>query len=116
MKRSASVTLMFLSLLGCDDNVASRDVYRTREECVRDWGDAQQCEEASHHGQGYYYGPHYHSHGGNTVFLHDGSPYYRPSNNAVQSVRPSQQSSSSYSSGVTRGGFGSTGHGMSSGG
>ena len=68
MKRrvTASVTLVLIgsaALQGCGDdtNVTARDLYRTRGDCQRDWGDdATRCEPVtSGPHSGYYYGPHY---------------------------------------------------------
>jgi uncharacterized protein YgiB involved in biofilm formation len=73
-KSSARVTLVLLgaaALTACgnDDETLRRDVYASKNDCVRDWGDEQKCEakpaESSagngHGGGFYYFGPSYRS-------------------------------------------------------
>ncbi|HRH42214.1 MAG TPA: hypothetical protein PKY82_11360 [Pyrinomonadaceae bacterium] len=52
MKKSKGITLLIAPILStvllnaCDSNEStSRDVYQTKEECVKDWGDQDLCEE-----------------------------------------------------------------------
>jgi hypothetical protein len=66
MKRSDMVTLALMgTVYGYSlfhHGAVYRDTYASREECMRDWGDAQSCEEerASSGGRtGRYYGPSY---------------------------------------------------------
>lgn len=61
---TASITLMLISAAalqacGGDDDTAARDVYRTRADCQRDWGDDdKKCESiSSGPHSGYFYGP-----------------------------------------------------------
>lgn len=101
-KSSARVTLVLIgvaALAGCgrgDDQ--RRDVYRSREDCLADWGNTpQDCTPASDPGQrhlGYFYGPAYlyHSRTGG------GSAWSRGS-----------RSIGSTSSHTSRGGFGASG-------
>ena len=101
-KSSSHVTLVLIgvaALGGCgggDDT--RRDVYRTREDCLADWGNKpQDCTPATedrHRGMGYYYGPSY-THTSGT----SGSSWGR-----------SGTSRAIGSSSVSRGGFGSSAH------
>jgi hypothetical protein len=66
MKRRASrsITLVLFStalLNACDRPVDTRDVYLTRNDCVRDWGDERKCEQgpARSGGGTHYFGPAY---------------------------------------------------------
>lgn len=78
----ALIGLVTLSGCGSDDR---RQVYRSKQDCLEDWGDDKGCEEAprgsSHYGSGYWYGPRW-----------TGSPRY--GSRAISSVP------------VSRGGFG----------
>jgi uncharacterized protein YgiB involved in biofilm formation len=73
-KSSARVTLVLvgaaaLAACGHDDETLRRDVYANKNDCVRDWGDEQKCEEkpagssgSMAHGSGFYwFGPSYRS-------------------------------------------------------
>lgn len=64
MRRRSSlrITLVLVGLVAlaaCSDE--KRNVYRTRQDCIDDWGDGKGCEEAppgsSHYHTGYWYGP-----------------------------------------------------------
>ncbi len=72
MKRrsSARITLVLIGTLaltaGCEKE--QRNVYKSKEDCVQDWGQGEKCEEVTtsnnHYGGGYYspgyfYGPTY---------------------------------------------------------
>jgi uncharacterized protein YgiB involved in biofilm formation len=66
MRRSSRVTLVLVGLAGlagCGGDDARRDVYRTREDCLADWGNRpQDCTPSTdqkHHGLGYFMGPAY---------------------------------------------------------
>ena len=100
-KSSGHVTLVLIgltTLAGCAEDDARRDVYKTREDCLADWGnkveDCKPATESRHSSRGYWYGPS-HSSGG-------------------WSSRSSPRSIGSHSSGshgsVSRGGFGSSAH------
>lgn len=128
MKKSKSIALILTPILSttlltaCGDEPADRDVYKTREECVQDWGDQELCEPMRddddyhrQHGVHYplFYGPHYY---GSDRAVHYNGREIRPVGRSTtfKSVsRPSSSFSSSKSSPVSRGGFG--GRGISSG-
>ena len=101
---TASLTLVLIgtgAIQGCGEepNVA-RDLYRSRGDCQRDWGDdATKCEAVSSGPHsGYYYGPSYTSSRGSST-------------NSAQRI-----GSHAISTHVSRGGFGSSAsaHGASS--
>jgi uncharacterized protein YgiB involved in biofilm formation len=102
-KSSGRVTLVLIgvaALPGCssgDDQ--RRDVYATREDCLADWANKpQDCTPASdprHSSRGYWYGPSY--------------GYHSPTGSAWSGSRGSTSRSIGSSSGVSRGGFGSSG-------
>ena len=102
-RAAASLTLVVIgsaALHGCgDDKVAARDLYRTRGDCQRDWGDDPSKCEALTTGphSGFFYGPTYHTSGPHT------SSAARSGSHAM-------------STHVSRGGFGSSAsaHGASS--
>jgi uncharacterized protein YgiB involved in biofilm formation len=107
-KASVRVTLVLIgaALAGCDspsEEVMRRDIYANLEDCAKDWGRPEFCEQqaattSSSSGAtrtGYhYYGPWY----------DDRSAQSRPGSRAVDSVR------------VSRGGFGASSSLHSSGG
>ena len=111
-KRSAQVTLVLLgaaALGACSgDDADRRDVYRTRADCVQDWGDEKKCEPArdGQYASSYWYGPRY------------GSGYFgnRTSSTAIGSTgaRPGSHAVATHS--VSRGGFGACASSHSSGG
>ena len=129
MRKSKNITLIVTSLLStillsaCGDEPADRDVYKTKEECVQDWGEQDLCEPMkddddyhNHHGVYYplFYGPHYY---GSERAVHYNGREIRPAGRSTtfKSVsRPSSSFSSSKSSPVSRGGFGSGGVGSGS--
>jgi hypothetical protein len=100
-KSSACVTLVLIgaaALSGCGDQSAlgRRASYATKEACLADWGDPNECEQQETRNNsgartGYFWGPSYRS----------------PSRSSGSSSRSSPSSSSSHS--VSRGGFGSHG-------
>lgn len=97
MKRrsSAQITLVLIGMValsGCQSE--QRNVYKSKEDCLQDWGRPEDCEQVSpannyygggYHPVGYYYGPRYHGSGGTLTGI--------PSTRAVA---------------VARGGFGSS--------
>ena len=109
-KSSSRVTLVLIGLAtlggcgGADDQ--RRDVYATREDCLADWGhkpeDCTPATEDRHRSRGYFYGPSYGYHSGTS-----GSTW------TSGSRMGSSRSIGSSSSGVSRGGFGSSGHSAS---
>lgn len=100
-KSSTRVTLVLIgvaALAGCgrgDD--LRRDVYRSREDCLADWGNTpQDCTPARDPAQrrlGYFYGPSYLYHS------RSGAPAWSRSSRAIGST----------SSHTSRGGFGASG-------
>jgi hypothetical protein len=126
-KRSAAITLVLAgsaTLAGCGSPVEQRDAYASLNDCVRDWRDSTLCEPVrdGQYASSYHYGPPYYSSSGWTWF---GSSRPGPSPNAMDARRlpPGSVASSSYaarasrlgisgggSSGISRGGFGSSGH------
>ena len=85
------ITLVLAGVMvvaGCGDE--KRHVYRTRQDCVEDWGNDKDCEEAPvgspYYRTGYWYGPRW-----------SGSPYAGRGIRAISSVT------------VSRGGFGRLG-------
>lgn len=82
-KRSAAVTLVLAgSLSGCGgEPVPQQDAYSNLNDCVRDWGNASQCQPVrdGRYASSYYYGP---SHFGSRY--PDGRP--KPSANAMDAV------------------------------
>lgn len=93
-KSSTRVTLVLIgvaALAGC-----GRDVYRSREDCLADWGNTpQDCTPASDPAQrrlGYFYGPSYLYHS------RSGAPAWSRSSRAIGST-----------SHTSRGGFGASG-------
>ena len=113
-RSTSTLTLVLIgaaALHGCggsDNNEqASRDVYKSRADCQRDWGDdPKKCEpQSSGRHAGYFYGPMYgygrsvsSSPSGDSTAL---AP--RQGSNAVSSTTVSRSSGS-----VARGGFGSS--------
>ena len=64
MKKSEAVSTVLIAgvvLFGISHhNAVQRDLYPNKEACQKDWGnDARNCEAASGHGAGRYFGPSY---------------------------------------------------------
>jgi uncharacterized protein YgiB involved in biofilm formation len=103
-KSSGRVTLVLIgvaALAGCSsEDDKRRDVYASREDCLADWGakpeDCTPATESRHRGSGFFYGPVY--------------PYRSHSSGSSWTSRSTSSSRSigSSSSGVSRGGFGSS--------
>jgi uncharacterized protein YgiB involved in biofilm formation len=102
-KSSARVTLALIgvaALASCGrEEEQRRDVYASREDCLADWGNKpQDCTPATdtrHRGAGYFYGPVY--------------PYRsNASGSSWTSGTRGSRSLGNVSSGVSRGGFGSS--------
>jgi uncharacterized protein YgiB involved in biofilm formation len=121
-KRSAAITLVLAGTLsGCSEPTPQRDVYTNVGDCQRDWGQPEMCQPVNdgRYARSWYYGPSYF--GG---AFPSGRP--RPNQNAVDAVRTGERSAlapassrywgssssttsrSSGSSGISRGGFGSS--------
>ena len=109
-KSSRQVTLVLLgaaTLVACsqEDQTLRRDVYRSRDDCVADWGDTVKCESSWVDSPGvshgfYWYGPAYRS------GQYGSSPNQAPPG-SVDAARPG--SHAAFSSHVSRGGFGASG-------
>jgi hypothetical protein len=115
-KSSAHVTLVLLgaaTLAGCgsDGDALRRDVYTSREDCAKDWGDEQRCEpiRGSSGASGGSSGSGGGGRGGGWY-----GPEYRSDGSASHEVRPGSHAVGS--SEVSRGGFGSSGAAHGSGG
>ena len=105
-RSSGSVTLVLIgltTLAGCGEDDTRRDVYKTREDCLADWGnkpaDCSPATEQRHAGSGFWYGPAY---------------GYRSRGSGSSWTNRASSSRSIGSSTVSRGGFGSTSHSSSS--
>jgi hypothetical protein len=132
-KRSATITLVLAGstvLGGCGSPVEQRDAYASRQDCLKDWSEPVLCEPVrdSRYSSSYYYGPPYYASSGWSLF---GRDRISPSPSAADAVRlpsgtvataPSSLRartlgfSGGGSSGISRGGFGSSAHASSSGG
>ena len=126
-KRSAAITLVLAgsaTLSGCGSPVEQRDAYANVRDCVKDWTDASLCEPVKdgRYSTSYLYGPPYYASRGWSFF---GRDRITSSPNAMDATRlPSGSVASSSlsaratrmglsgggSSGISRGGFGSSGH------
>lgn len=130
-KRSAAITLVLAgstTLGGCGSPVEQRDAYSNRQDCIKDWTDASLCEPVKdgRYSSSYLYGPPYYSSSGWSFF---GRDRIAASPNAMDATRLQAGSvaasplaaratrlgvSGGGASGVSRGGFGSSGHASSS--
>jgi hypothetical protein len=131
-KRSAAITLVIAgsaALGGCGSPVEQRDAYASQQDCVKDWSDASLCEPVKdgRYASSYHYGPPYYAASGWSLF---GRDRLSSSPNAMDAVKLQTGSVASSSlsqratrmgisgggsSGISRGGFGSSGHASSSG-
>ena len=79
MKKSKSIMLLIAPVLstllfnacGGNDATTTRDVYQSREDCTRDWGDDELCQEMNDQDS-----DDYRRSGG--VFIAGGRPFYGP--------------------------------------
>ena len=131
-KRSAAITLVLAGgtvvLGGCGSPVEQRDAYASRQDCLKDWSDASLCEPVrdGRYASSYHYGPPYYGSSGWSLF---GRNRISPSPSAMEATQLPKGSVASSpsairaralgfsgggSSGVSRGGFGSSGHASSS--
>jgi uncharacterized protein YgiB involved in biofilm formation len=107
-RRSAHISLVILgvvALAGCGgDDAERRDLYTSRQDCVKDWGDETKCEAAPGYATSgrtgtHYWGPAY-----------SGGSYRSSSDThsigSVSSARPGSHAVGT--SHVSRGGFGSS--------
>ncbi|MDK2122859.1 hypothetical protein [Parachitinimonas caeni] len=117
MSRKSKLVVLTLigsaTLAGCSEQVQTkRNMYASREDCLKEWP-PEDCREESYRrsngSTGYsYWGPHYTSNG--RVFHYNGRESMR-----YGKLSSSRAISTSHSS-VSRGGFGSIGHGSHGGG
>lgn len=126
-KRSAAITLVLAgsaTLGGCGSPVEQRDAYSNLKDCIKDWTDTSLCEPVKdgRYASSYLYGPPYYSSSGWSFF---GRDRIASSPNAMETTRlPTGSVASSPlaarasrlglsgggSSGISRGGFGSSSH------
>ena len=131
-KRSAAITLVLAgstTLGGCGSPIEQRDAYASLQDCAKDWSDSSLCEPVTdgRYSKSYHYGPPYYASNGWSFF---GRGRTVSSPNAMEANRlpPGSVASSSFSarasrmgisgggsSGISRGGFGSSSHASSSG-
>ena len=106
-RRSARISLVILgavALAACGDDAERRDLYTSKQDCAKDWGDETKCEAAPGHATGgrtgmHYWGPAYSTSGFRST----------SSEHAVGSVSSARPGSHSVgTSHVSRGGFGSS--------
>ena len=116
-KSSSRITLVIVgaaAMTACGQNEdLRRDVYASRDDCVKDWGDEQKCEEQAKAGTssggrgGFWYGPAYRS--GQFGWVGVARPH-----GSIDSARPGSRSVAT--SHISRGGFGASGAAHVSGG
>jgi uncharacterized protein YgiB involved in biofilm formation len=108
IRKSARVTLVLIgvsTLAACGGDDTRRDVYKSRDDCLADWGnkpeDCQAATDPSHRRMGYFYGPSYvyNSMWGSRGWTSSGS-----------SASHAAFHTSTSHGGVSRGGFGSSAH------
>jgi uncharacterized protein YgiB involved in biofilm formation len=110
-KSSSRVTLVLLgaaALASCgqEESTLRRDLYSSKEDCLKDWGDELKCAEQNSPGRtggyhgGYWYGPSYRS-------GQYGSSAIARSHGTVDSARPGSHAVGT--SHISRGGFGGSG-------
>ena len=106
-RSSRRVTLVLIgiaTLSGCGEDDTRRDVYKTREDCLADWGnkpsDCTPATDQRHASSGYFYGPAY--------------GYRSGGSGSSWTSRSSSSSRSIGSSTTSRGGFGSSSRSSSS--
>jgi hypothetical protein len=124
-KRSAAISLVLAgsaALGGCGSPTEQRDAYASRQDCAKDWADTSLCEPVrdGRYASSYFYGPPYYA-GAWNLF---GRDRISPSPNAMEATRLPPGSvarsplaahatrlgiSGGGSSGISRGGFGSSG-------
>lgn len=123
MKRSPCITLVLLSTLSltaCESNVpATRNQYASVADCLKDWGDPEECEQIGNNvlGPETYYDDDDHHHYYYSR-KHGRKPMLTSSNTSYAKALASNQSRAfaSVPSSIKTGGFGRSGssHGVSS--
>lgn len=122
MKRSRRISLTLLAsltLAACgSDQATQQAAYRSRQDCVTDWGSEEDCEND---GRGGWYGPHYFFMSGRPYFYskRGASPIPVPDGAAFSKLSPtsiSPRATRTIATNVSRGGFGRSAffHGASS--
>lgn len=98
-KRTSAITLLLVSafIVGCDGDDRHRAFYKTKEECLKDWGTETSCQQSEHNGGVYYFGPWY---------TRSSAFWGRGSGAAAGIVGPSGASTSSAAESAHFGGFG----------
>ncbi|NEP90189.1 MAG: hypothetical protein F6K18_27065 [Okeania sp. SIO2C2] len=114
IKRTIVISLVLISsisLTACTSH-KHREIYKSLEDCRREWGGVEKCELITDgsYPPGYYYGPYYYrSRSSGRYFYRNSSGSYQPvPNNAGILKSPSGRSTTSVGT-VNRGGFGSRG-------
>ena len=109
LRRSSQVTLVLIgvaSLAGCSRTEERHDVYKSREDCLADWGnkpeDCKPATQPTHAANGFWYGPMYYGHPG-----YFGNSWRSSSGSGAHAIGSSGGSSGSS---ISRGGFGSSAH------
>lgn len=122
-RSTATLTLVLIgaaALQGCgadEEETATRDVYRSRADCQRDWGDDDKKCESVTSGQhsGMFYGPLLYGLGSGLGGRGAGlAP--RPGTNAIATTQTTAPRSAGGGRSTSRGGFGSSASSHSSGG
>lgn len=111
-KSSARVTLVLIgmaALSGCGGDDTRRDVYKSREDCLADWGnkpeDCQRAAQGNHAASGFWYGPAY-------AYRSGGSGAAWTSRAALGN-RSVGSTAATPGTGISRGGFGASGRSSS---
>jgi hypothetical protein len=61
-KRTSAITLILAGafIVGCDGDERHRAFYKSKEDCLKDWGGTESsCQQSVHNGGVYYFGPWY---------------------------------------------------------
>ena len=60
-KQTSAITLLLVGafIAGCDGDDRHRAFYRTKEDCLKDWGTEESCQQTTRNGGVYYFGPWY---------------------------------------------------------
>jgi uncharacterized protein YgiB involved in biofilm formation len=129
-KRSAAITLVLAggaTLGGCGSPVEQRDAYASVNDCVKDWSDSSLCEPVrdGRYASNYMYGPPYYANSGWSFFGRNRTVSSPNAMDATRLQRGTVASSSlsaratrmgvsgGGSSGISRGGFGTSSHSSS---
>ena len=119
MKRSREIILALIAsasftACGSSTQTTQRDMYKNRDDCVKDWNETE-CEESSDkQGSRWFAGPHYYFMGSLPYFFPRGGsdPVAATGTSrfaGTSSMASSSRASFAASSSITRGGFGGSG-------